>query len=140
MATHSEAVLNRRFVEFAKLLNIYLNHFPRHEKYALSQEMRRCAYDVYALIQEAQKRYQKKTTLTNLDIRHEQLRMFVGLAFELGYFEFSNGERADEDLKTLSARRYMALSRHVDELGRMIGGWVMAERTEPTKEAIRGAH
>lgn len=137
MATHSEAVLNRRFVEFVKLLNIYLNHFPRHEKYALSQQMRQCAYDVFALIQEAQKRYTKKTTLTSLDIRHEQLRMFVGLAFELGYFEFSHGERSDEDVKSLAAKRYMALSRHVDELGRMIGGWVAADRE---KEAKRDAH
>jgi len=35
MGIHSEAGLNRKFVEFAKLLNIYLNHFPKHEKYAL---------------------------------------------------------------------------------------------------------
>jgi len=36
MGIHSEAGLNRKFVEFAKLLNIYLNHFPKHEKYALA--------------------------------------------------------------------------------------------------------
>jgi hypothetical protein len=34
MGIHSEAELNRKFMEFARLLNIYLNHFPKHEKYA----------------------------------------------------------------------------------------------------------
>ena len=32
MGLHSEAGLNRKFLEFIKLLNIYLNHFPKHEK------------------------------------------------------------------------------------------------------------
>lgn len=30
MGLHSEAGLDRKFVEFAKLLTLYLNHFPRH--------------------------------------------------------------------------------------------------------------
>jgi hypothetical protein len=111
-------------------MNTYLNHFPRHEKYALAQEIRSAAYDVYAMIQEAQKRYHKKTTLTNLDIRHEQLRMFISLANELGYFEFRGGERSTERPEALAAKRYLALSRHVDELGRMIGGWIAAERAK----------
>jgi len=83
MALHSEATLDRRFVEFAKLLNTYLNHFPRHEKYGLALQIRNAAYDVYGYIVESQKRYQKKTSLTNLDVRHEQLRMFVRLAHGL---------------------------------------------------------
>lgn len=91
MGHHSEAELNRKFVETAKLMNIYLNHFPKHEKYALCQQIRLAMYDVYALIVEGQKRYQKKSSLTNLDIRHEQWRMLVNLANNLGYFGFKDG-------------------------------------------------
>jgi hypothetical protein len=36
---NGETVLNRKFMEFIKLLNIYLNHFPKHEKYALTNKM-----------------------------------------------------------------------------------------------------
>lgn len=125
MGLHDEAKLDRKFVEFAKLMNIYLNHFPKHEKYGLAQKIRQCAYDMYGLIVEAQKRYQKKTTLTNLDIQHEQLRMFVRLAYELGYFGFKNGTSGSEES---SDHRYLALSRLVDEIGRMIGGWIVADR------------
>lgn len=87
MSVHSEAALYRKFTEFIKLLNIYLNHFPRHEKYALANLVRNTAYEIYDYITEGQKRYHKKTTLTNLDIAHERLRMQLYLANELGYFQ-----------------------------------------------------
>lgn len=50
MGNNSEAALNRKFMELAKLLNIYLNHFPRHEKYALCNRIRNTAYEIYDLI------------------------------------------------------------------------------------------
>ena len=128
MGLHDEAKLDQKFMEFAKLMNVHLNHFPKHEKYGLALEIRRAAYDVYGFIVEAQKRYQKKTTLTNLDIRHEQLRMLVRLAHTLGYFEFKEGKKAEKSPAALGEHRYLALSRLVDELGRMIGGWIVADR------------
>lgn len=124
MTINSEPQLVMKFIDFMKLLNIYLNHFPRHEKYGLAQEIRRTAYDVFGMIVEGQKRYHKKTTLVNLDIRHEQMRMLILLANELGYFDCKNGEQSKES----SPRRYLVISRLVDELGRMIGGWIKSER------------
>jgi ssDNA-specific exonuclease RecJ len=106
-------------------MNIYLNHFPAHEKYGLALEIRRAAYDVYALIVECQKRYHKKTTLTNLDIRHEQLRMLIRLANELNYFGFKDGKHTDN--KAQSEKRYLTISAMIDEIGRMIGGWIVAD-------------
>jgi len=122
----SESVLDKKFIDFAKLMNIYLNHFPAHEKYGLALEIRRAAYDVYALIVECQKRYYKKTTLTNLDIRHEQLRMLIRLASELGYFGFKKGKKDSNSVK-VAEHRYLNLSLLVDELGRMIGGWIASD-------------
>ena len=128
MGQHSEAELNRKFVEMAKLMNVYLNHFPRYEKYALAQQIRNTTYEVYALIVEAQKRYHKKTTLTNLDIRHEQLRMLVNLAHSLEYFKFTGGEKTTKSPKDQAVHRFIAISSLVDELGRMIGGWIIYDR------------
>lgn len=129
MGIHSEAGLNRKFMEFIKLLNIYLNHFPKHEKYALANRMRDTAYEIYDYITEGQKRHFKKTTLTSLDIAHEKLRMQVYLAYELGYFAFKDGRRAEE-LTQLEQHRIMAISKLVDELGRMIGGWIKKVREQ----------
>ena len=128
MGIHSEAGLNRKFIDFAKLLNVYLNHFPKHERYGLALQIRQAAYDTYALIVECQKRYHKKTTLTNLDVRHEQLRMLLHLAHSLGYFSFKDGAKLAKASKATAEHRHLAISRQVDELGRMIGGWLVSER------------
>jgi hypothetical protein len=115
---------------FIKLLNIYLGHFPRQEKYALSNRIRNTAYEVYDLITEAQKRYYRKTTLTNLDITHEKLRMQLYLAYELGYFRFRDGRRSDRKPDELEEHRFLVISKLTDELGKMIGGWIKKIKEE----------
>ncbi|PIQ01475.1 MAG: four helix bundle protein [Shewanella sp. CG18_big_fil_WC_8_21_14_2_50_42_11] len=119
--TRQDTALIRKYIETVKLLNMYLNHFPNHEKYALCNQIRTTAYRIYDLITEGVKRYQKKTTLRNLDIAHQQLRMQLHLAFELGYFKFRDGAKVE---KANPQERFMKISALVDELGRMIGAWV----------------
>jgi hypothetical protein len=75
-------------------------------------------------VTEAQKRYHKRTTLTQLDVRHEQLRMLLLLAHELGLFNFSKGK---QDPDKPGDHRVLVILRLVDELGRMIGGWLKSE-------------
>jgi len=130
MGIHSEVGLNRKFMEFIKLLNIYLAHFPKQEKYALSNRIRNTAYEVYDLIAETQKRYHKKTTLTNLDITHEKLRMQLYLAYELGYFQFRDGKQIDVKPKKLEERRFLIISKLNDEIGKIIGSWIKKIKEE----------
>lgn len=122
-----EAGMNRKFMEMIKLLNIYLNHFPRFEKFALANNIRNTAYDLYDLITECNKRFFKKTTITNLDVTHQKLRMQIYLANELGYFAFKDGKK---DMTINPEQKFMAIERHVDELGRMIGAWIKKEKAE----------
>jgi four helix bundle protein len=128
MGIHSEAQLNRKFMEFAALMSIYLNHFPKHEKYALSNRIRNTAYEIYDLITEGQKRYYKKTTLTLLDITHEKLRMQIYLANEMGYFRYRDGKRSEKQAD--EQHRYTAISSLIDEIGRMIGAWIKIIKEE----------
>ena len=121
MGVHSEAVLNRKFIQMMKLLNIYLNHFPRYEKYALSNTIRNTAYGIYDLITECQKRYYKKTSLTELDVKHQKLRMQVYLANELNYFSFKDGKQSSS---VDASKRFLALSSLIDEIGKIIGAWI----------------
>jgi hypothetical protein len=119
--------------DMIKLLNLHLRHFPRHEKYALSQELRKAAYGVYLGIVESSKRYHKKTSLSNLDIQHEQLRMLVNLAFKLGYYEYKDGKRATTEQEAF--RRYTAISVLVNEVGKMVGGWLNSVYADKRAEA-----
>jgi len=123
----TEPRLNRKMVEMLKLLNVYLNHFPKHEKYALANQIRRTAYDIYDGITEGQKRYYKKTSLTHLDIAHEKLKMQIYLANELGYFSFKDGRAGKQ--KT-GDHRHETISVQVSEIGRMIGGWIKKIKEE----------
>ena len=116
--------MHRKLVLFAAQLEGYLAHFPHCHKYTLTQGIRQAFLDVYNLVTEAQKRYHKKTTLTQLDVRHEQLRMMIHLANELGLFGYSAGRK---DAKDLGPHRFLTILKMVDELGRMIGGWVKSE-------------
>lgn len=90
----SGVLLVRKYVELAAKLNTYLNHWPHHEKYGLAQQVRTTLYDCYKLMVEGHKRYHKKTTLTQLDVGHEQLRMLLYLAYELGYLAHHKGKAA----------------------------------------------
>ena len=128
MANDPAAVMNSKYMEVAKLLNIYLNHFPRHEKYALAQQIRQTLYQVFDLMTECRKRFYKKTSLSELDIAHEKLRMQIVLANELGYFAFKDGKR--DQKHSSPEHRYMAISNVVDELGRMIGAWIKKLKDE----------
>jgi hypothetical protein len=121
----SGVLLVRKYVELAAKLNTYLNHWPHHEKYGLAQQVRTTLYDCYKLMVEGHKRYHKKTTLTQLDVGHEQLRMLLYLAYELGYFAHHKGKSAPPNV---GERRWMVISNAVDEIGRMIGGWIKKEQ------------
>lgn len=118
-------------IDLIKLLNIHLSHFPKHEKYGLTQQIRNSAYSVFTLLIECKKRYHKKTTLTELDIKHEQLRMLINLAFELGYYHYKDSSRGRSDLDAL--HRYTAISCLVNELGRLIGTWIKIEKEKSDK-------
>ena len=130
---HPEAAILCKCRELILLLNVHLNHFPKHEKYGLCQSIRLAAYDVYALLAECQKRYHNKTSLTKLDVRHEQLRMLINLSFELGYYDFHNHKRDRGDAE--AQRRYTAISVLVNELGAVIGGWIRSMKPANWAEA-----
>ncbi|MCT7499500.1 four helix bundle protein [Aliarcobacter butzleri] len=120
----------RKFITFNKQINIYLNHFPKSEKYALSQSIRVDLYKVFDLIIEGQKRYHKKTTLTDLDISFDRLKAKLLLAYHLGYFSFKDGKTDDKNPMTIAEKRYSTISLMASELGKFIGSWIKKIKEE----------
>lgn len=123
-----ESSLHTKMLALIKLANIHLNHFPKHEKFSLCSQIRNNLYEIYNLITECNKRYHKKTTLTVLDVKHEQLRMLFKIAHELGYYNYKNGAKILSENE--SNRRYLAINKMIDEVGLMIGGWIKKESRE----------
>ncbi len=114
----------RKMVAFLKQLNLYLNHWPKHEKHALAKSIRDDAYRIFDLMVEGQKRYFKKTSLTELDVTIEKLRLKLMLAYELGYFAFRQKGDAEDRSEVVSEKRYGVLTVMLDEIGRIVGGWI----------------
>lgn len=133
MNSDPKASIHDKCRQLILFLNICLNKFPRHEKYGLCQEIRQSVYGVLGGLVECQKKYHNKTSLTKLDVQHEQLRVFVNLAFEMGYFSCLNFRRnnSKEASESEALRVYTAVSVLVNELGAMIGGWIRSLRETP---------
>jgi hypothetical protein len=96
--------------------NIMLKEFPKHEKYLLANKIRELGYDIFEDAITVNKRFHKKTTMTDMNIKHEALRQLVNLSFELEY---------------ISADKHRKSSLKIDEVGRMIGAWIGLEFSNP---------
>jgi len=132
MRVDPEAAIMHKCRELIMQLNVNLNHFPRHEKHGLCLQIRNCVYDVLSGLVECQKRYHNKTSLTKLDVRHEQLRTLVNLAFGDGVFRLSP-QQIDAQ-RCRSAASLYRRSVMLNELGAMIGGWIRSLRVIPQAE------
>ena len=87
---------------------VAIRQFPKAERHVIAQEIRLTMWTVLRLIIITNKRYYKKTTMQDLDAELDLLRSQIRISMELKYLPFS---------------KYEVWSRHVDEIGRMIGGW-----------------
>jgi len=105
-------LITKKIREMIVYNNIMAKQFPKHEKYLLSNKIRELGYNILELSIIINKKFHKKTTLTDLNIKHELLRQLVNLSFELKYIDL---------------QKHRVSQSHIDEVGRMIGGWIKME-------------
>jgi len=86
-----------------------LIQYPKYEKHVLAAEIRNTLAQLIKLTIRTGKKYYKKTTLQDLDIEVEYLRSLV---------------RKSHKLKYINDHRYKVWSSHINEIGRMVGGWM----------------
>ena len=94
--------------------NQCLKQFPKSERYALAADIKKSMYHLLRLLVEANKKYHKKTTIQQLDVELDLLRTYIRLA-------------AEPSMKYLSFKKYEYWSKILNEIGRMIGGWVKSQ-------------
>jgi len=93
------------------ILYIYpvLVQFPKSEKFAMVAEIKNTCFEILKLITRANKEKQKLEHLRQLDASLELLRTQVRLSV---------------DLKFIPTKKYEVISRHLAEVGKMLGGWI----------------
>lgn len=87
--------------------------FPRAQKFLIGDRIQTAAMDVMEHLIEAAYSREKLAILNRANLQLEKLRYLFRLAF---------------DLRLLDMRRYEFASRALDEIGRMLGGWLKAQR------------
>lgn len=86
-----------------------LRNFPKSERHVLSAEIRQCMLRILRSVIVVNRRYFKKTTMQDLDADLDLLRSMLRLSLDLRFLPF---------------KQYEVWSAKVDEIGRMIGGWM----------------
>lgn len=101
--------IEKRIEEMIVYLNIMVRHFPKTEKYILAGRVRDLGYEIYELAITVNKRFYKKTTVSELNVKHESLRRMVHLAYKLGYID---------------SQKFRVAQKHISEVGKMLGAWI----------------
>lgn len=97
------------------ILYIYpvLVQFPKSEKFAMVAEIKKTCFDILRLITRANKEKQKLEHLRQLDASLELLRTQIRLSV---------------DLKFIPTKKYEVISKHLAEVGKMLGGWIRSSK------------
>ena len=82
--------------------------FSKEHKYTLGEKLKNFCGDMLDLIVAANSASDKFQLLKKLDLQLEKIKIHLRIAF---------------DLKAISIGVFEVLSRHLDEIGRQLGGW-----------------
>lgn len=108
--------LKEKIADMMKYGKKAVANFPRRERQT-ADEIRRSMLAMYRLAIRVEKKYYKKTTLEELDIELDTLRHMVRVAADRDYYEQSIAP-------PLSFKKYEYWSSLLNEIGRMIGGYM----------------
>lgn len=134
----SPFILKEKIGDMMKYGKKAVASFPRRERQT-ADAIRKSMLDMYRLAIVVEKKYYKKTTLQDLDVELDVLRHLIRLAHDKDFYDKaitvkdSTGEKMrnqDGTAKTikmqppLSIHKYETLSRMLNEIGRIIGGYM----------------
>ena len=97
--------------DMIKYGNAALRQFPKSEKFVLVADIKKCMYHILELIIRANKARSKRPLLLEIDVELDVLRTFLRLS-------------ADKEVQYLPLRKYEYWSKQLNEIGRMLGGWM----------------
>jgi len=104
-----DLVIFQKAYDFLKWEHVLVGKYPKAEKFVLAQKTENAALELVSAIIEANFRYDKTAALPRIILALELLRIWVRLGF---------------DLRFMSLKQYETGSRSLDEIGRLLGGWI----------------
>jgi four helix bundle protein len=86
-----------------------VNKFPKSQRFVLGQHIENTVLELLEGIIEANSQKDKTFYLKNLSIKLDKLRILI---------------RLSKDFKFISIRQYKFVSETINEVGKMLGGWI----------------
>ena len=100
----------QKLIAFYKLWHKFLPHIPKTSRYTLGIKIDRLIIETteFIFIASRSDREQKSPFLQKAANKLDVLKFFLQIAWEI---------------KSLDNKKYIILSEHLNEIGRMLGGW-----------------
>lgn len=115
-----EFILKEKIADMVKYGKRAVAHFPRRERQT-ADEIRASMLTMLRLAIKIKKRYYKKTTLQELDEELDVLREMLRVASDKDYY--------DQNIAPpLPFKKYEHWARLLDEIGRILGGYMKSVR------------
>ena len=92
----------------------HTGRFPRQHRFVLGERLERTLYDLLETLIQAKYSRERKPFLTEANLKLEILRFQVRLA---------------KDLQCLQLKSYAFASKQIDEIGKLVGGWLRSGKS-----------
>jgi len=105
----------KKTYDFLKEFYVFELDLPKKDRYTLGQRCENCLLGILEgiIIAAQAEKSEKLKSLIAVSNKVDLLKVFIRLAF---------------DTKALNEKRYIICQNHLQEIGRMIGGWIKSVR------------
>ena len=110
---HQTGPALEKYYQFLLWLIPTIEKFPRSQKFLLGDRIQTTALDTLEALIEATYSRERQKHLTRANLNLEKLRFFFRLSWNLHY---------------LDNRRYEHAARKLEEIGRLLGGWIKKDK------------
>lgn len=107
----------KKAYDLYKTFHEYRRVVPKQDRFTIFERGEQLVLDVMENILHAssQQKKEKVPTLEYVSLKLNMLRIFIRLM---------------KDVKTIDSKKYVNLEAMVDEIGRMLGGWIRSMKSE----------
>lgn len=113
MQKHEELPIFSRWIQFLEWLLPTTEKFPKRVRFTFADRINSLALDIVEDLVEARYSRNKQVILQRINLRLEKLRVLLRLCHKLKY---------------LSHQSYELSARSLNEIGRMLGGWMKQQK------------
>jgi len=115
MSFQNDIPLIQKIFDFYKDLCFVVEKMPKKDKFTLGERLQNLTLDCAGLFIEAgyKDKYQRAAVLEKAAIKLDLLKILTRLA---------------QESKAISTRQYLSLEEKLQEIGRMLGGWLKSAK------------